>query len=263
MHPRLTLLFALSLTGCIRDDPNHCANQSEDGDAYCMARHELPYCSSCNANVDGCVDAVLSSIPSECRPNNVATVADDDTSADPTSMSMSMSDSIADDSATSTPGTSTTEPSDDSIDDGSSSSDGGELPRCGNGVKDTEDENCDGTDQPLTTCEEVGLVGGKNGNAIGCYPEGSVNECKYDLTNCANTEMCHNEVIEGNEQCEDGVPIEMTCAELSPNFIDGQPTCSECMFNTTSCTPCVPNGEMCTATSECCGSLLCLGNCIL
>ena len=73
------MLFALALPGCIRDDPNHCANQTdENGDAYCQRKHEdRPYCSSCNAKFDGCVMAAsVSDIDPDCRPSNVTTVAD-------------------------------------------------------------------------------------------------------------------------------------------------------------------------------------------
>jgi hypothetical protein len=258
---RLTLLFALALSSCIRDDPNHCANQTDqDGDVYCVAKYEAgAFCSKCEAKHDGCSN--LADIKPECRPDNVTTAADDDTSADPTSMSMA-SDSIADDDgATSTTSTSIDSTNDD--DGGSSSSGGVELPHCGNNIRDTMDENCDGVDQPDETCEDVGLMGGKMGSDIGCYPPGSDNECRYDLSLCANTETCNNKLIEGNEQCEDGVPIEVTCADLSPNFIDGQPTCSDCMFNTTSCTECIPNNQPCTSSAQCCGEALCLVNCIL
>jgi hypothetical protein len=260
---RLTLLFAITLTGCIRDDPNHCANKS--GDATCVEKYNGGYCSTCTPKFDGCVEKPEDIEPG-CRFGGSTTQADDDDSADPTSMSMSMSmssDSVADDSATSTSTTETSMTSMTSVDDGSSSSGGEELPHCGNNVIDTEDENCDGDAQPHQTCEDVGLMAGKMGSDIGCYEPGSVNECKYDLSLCANTETCGNKLIEGNEQCEAGVPIEATCAELSPNFIDGQPTCSECMFNTTACTECIPNNQPCTSSAQCCGEALCLVNCIL
>jgi hypothetical protein len=262
VHLRLTLLFAVALTSCIRDDPKHCANQTEeDGDAYCERKYDGGLCSKCEAKYDGCVDPRVATVPAECRPDNVLTVASDsDASTDPTDASMSMSsDSIGDDSATSTSTTETSMSSMTSADDGSSSSDGGELPHCGNDMIDTQDETCDGFDSSAETCDDLLLSGG----TVECFPAGSPNECTYDLSNCDSIVMCNNMEIEGNEQCEAGVPIKETCESLNPSFIGGELGCTMCMYNTTDCIPCV-TGKGCVTVADCCMATLCLGgSCVL
>jgi len=251
---RLAWLCPLVWTACVRDDPHHCANQNGDGDAYCAAKYDGGFCSKCTAKYDGCVE-IQADISGECRPDNVTTAADDDATSDPSATS-TPTDPTTDDSASETTSPTTSEPT--TVGD-SSTGDVPELPRCGNDVIDTVDENCDGTDQPATMCHEIGLQGG----AVACYPAGSPNECTYDLTGCANTEVCDNMVVEGNEQCEDGVEFDETCQSISPLYIGGELTCTECKYNTTNCTPCVPNGEDCTSLAQCCAATACLGVCLL
>ena len=140
MFARFAWLLALTTTSCVRDDPNHCANQDEDGDAYCMTQHGGGLCSSCNANNDGCVDAAAANIPGECRPDNVTTAADDDgTTTDPSATSIT-TDTIADYSATETSGV-------DATSSGASSSEttGPPTPICGNSIMEDE-EVCDTPD---------------------------------------------------------------------------------------------------------------------
>jgi len=55
---RLMLLSALALSavGCVRDNADHCVHREQD--LTCRQEHpDLPYCSRCEANNDGCVAA--------------------------------------------------------------------------------------------------------------------------------------------------------------------------------------------------------------
>lgn len=248
MLARLTLLFALALTGCIRDDPNHCANQTdEDGNTYCMQKHELPYCSACNAKVDGCVMAsTQSDIPSECRPSNVTTVADDDTSADPTSVSTS-SDSIADDTAS----TSTSTPSDStSLDDeGASSESGPAPPVCNNDILE-QHEVCDGTDLNGQTCQSTGHGDGE----LACDPA----TCEYDFDGCdSDIPVCGDGVVNQTSEFEvcDGEDFDdQTCGGQPGHGNAGELACTDdCQIDASGC--CLDNGEPCELNTQCCSGL--------
>jgi hypothetical protein len=57
--------------------------------------------------------------------------------------------------------------------------------------------------------------------------------CQADLVACEALPVCGNGVVEEGEDCDNGVPIEQTCATLG--FEGGEVDCAFCVFDTDAC----------------------------
>jgi hypothetical protein len=236
---RFAWLCPLALAGCVRDDPNHCANK--DGDATCVANYDGGFCSKCTPKFDGCVESLADITDPTCRVGGETTQVDDD-SADPSTASMS-SDSIADDSSNSTTATADTTSTSSSAEVSSDeSSSTGSIPVCGDGSAEG-DEPCDGTDIRDTNCEMHNLGEGVptcNG------------DCSLNFLPCDLEADCGNAIIEGGEECEPDNLGGATCESL-PDYGGGDLSCDQmCRFNVTQCTACLEILGNCTTDAQCC-----------
>lgn len=245
MLARLTLLLAVALTGCIRDDPNHCANQSGDRDAYCVEKYEMEgYCSSCTPKFDGCVGLADIQKDPACHVGAGGTTHADDDSADPTSMSLSMSDSVADDnSATSNVSTST---EGSTVDDSSgSSTTGPQGPVCGDGVQE-DPEYCDTPDP--TPCRAFGQGEG----VVIC----NQTTCVNDFSGCSEqVPICGDGIINRpDEECDVTDFDKATCGDQPGHGNAGELACTaECEIDASGC--CLDAGEPCELNAQCCTGL--------
>ena len=241
MLARYAWLVPLLVAACVRDDPDHCANRDEDGDVYCASIKDVGgFCSKCTAKDFGCV-ADVTKIGGDCRPDNVTTAADDDSSTDPSATS-TPTDTIADDSATSTSASATTE-----SDDSGSSTTGPPQPVCGNGMLEMG-EVCDGTNLDGFTCE---LSGHENGT-LACDDE----SCEYDYQGCTSQiPVCGDGVVnQMSERCDTSDFNGATCDDQPGHGNMGQLACTEnCMIDPTGC--CRDADEPCELNSQCCSGL--------
>jgi hypothetical protein len=71
------------------------------------------------------------------------------------------------------------------------------------------------------TCECAGEGGGDCG------------QCEADLAECEARPVCGDGIVGVGEDCDNGVPIEETCASLG--FEGGEVECAFCVFDTTAC----------------------------
>lgn len=116
---------------------------------------------------------------------------------------------------------------------------------CGNGVIDPgEDCDFDSEGNELLdekTCETQGYDSGD----LHCVPadfEEIPRRCKFDVSECSGYE-CGNGILEGDEQCEDGVEITTTC--MDEGFEGGDLGCmtdGTCLFDYSACTGGCGNG---------------------
>lgn len=115
---------------------------------------------------------------------------------------------------------------------------------CGNGMIDTG-EDCDGVNLNGQSCE----LQGQGPGTLGCSPD-----CTFDLSACS---PCGNGVVDAGEMCDGGNLDGHTCETQVATGSMGVLLCApDCMsFDTTEC--CLPEGEPCMQTSQCCGELTC------
>lgn len=245
----------LAALGCVRLDPDHCANQ-DDPIAYCMGEYDatVRFCSRCRASDHGCFDEApepaCDAAPIGATTASGTTVAAGSTSTGDASTSL-----------VSSSGSSTT-----TVDTGSDTTGEPPLPVCGDGVKNTQEETCDGSDlDGVTTCMDAGFEPApETDGLVACYgPEATANlRCHYDFTQCVGTAQCGNGVIEGNEQCDGDNLDDETCESVNATFVGGTLSCnpsgasSPCTFNTSECTPCGVQGADCgEGLPACCAGL--------
>lgn len=130
---------------------------------------------------------------------------------------------------------------------------------CGDGV-------CNGSEDDLNCAEDCALACIPDGGGLGCD---SSTPCCSGLGNCtggrpadrvcaSSPGVCGDGVVEGDEECEAGVPLADTCTSIG--FDGGTLACntSTCIYDTTGCTggSCLPSKSACTDNIECCS-----GNC--
>ena len=239
MLARLAWLCPLVLTACVRDDPDHCANQDGDGDAYCAEKYDGGFCSKCIAKHDGCVE-IQADIPGSCRPDNVTTAADDDATTDPSATS-TPTDTIADDSASET---TTTTTSGDATEDGGSSSSGAPQPVCGDGLIE-DPELCEPADQNGYTCRAT-----QHGDEDAtCDPVA----CEPNFDMCSNpAAICGDGVINtAAEDCDGEDFDDQTCDKQPGHGAAGMLACTkDCQIDASGC--CLDGGEICTESAQCC-----------
>lgn len=231
MRARLTGLSLLAVSGCVRLNEDHCANQDAPL-SYCFERHTLEFCSKCESQRDGCVDAPVAD--SSCFPDNAATAADD---AEPTSTS-----STAASTSTTVAAESTSSSNSTSSNSTSGTTGPGPDPVCGNGVQE-EREACDGIDLGGTTCASAQLGEG--------LPTCNSN-CSLNFGDCSQLESCPNGIVEGNEDCDGDNLNGATCESLA-EFGGGTLSCDQsCVFNTSLCTDCLNSFAACRSDGQCC-----------
>lgn len=94
---------------------------------------------------------------------------------------------------------------------------------------------CDGAGLGGLQCADVddpAAPGPLTGGVLDCNPV----TCRFDTSQCS---YCGNDVVDGVEECEPpGVPLPGSCAELGAG-VAGEAICStECVEDTSGCTPC-------------------------
>lgn len=199
--------------GCSSKNEDHCFYNG--GDAACQARgSELPYCSKCVGENDGCV---AQPVESECSPGTTTatTQTTEPGTTSPTSTgavttgSSGMTGSGTTSSGTSgstgtgtttgattgqtTTGTTTTDGSTSDMSSGTDSSGGssGGSPTCGDGVKEGM-EACDKNDFGGKDCTDFGFGGGMLKCAGNCTVDTAMC-CKIQGKSCLmNSECCSN-----------------------------------------------------------------------
>lgn len=123
--------------------------------------------------------------------------------------------------------------------DSSSTEDGGGA-LCGDGIiSGPEDCDCGGFPCDLDdlgglSCVDVkdpAIPGVLTGGVLGC----NMASCRFDTSLCT---YCGNEIVDGNEQCEEEEEIDTTCEALGVG-IAGPLTCNaSCQIDTSMCTDC-------------------------
>jgi hypothetical protein len=110
---------------------------------------------------------------------------------------------------------------------------------CGDGIRQTDHEECDGADFGADSCQARGYYFG----TLVC------NGCVVDDSGCSGT--CGDGTVNGAETCDHADLDGATCQTLG--FAGGQLGClTDCTgYDTTSCTTQVGFGEPCTAHDEC------------
>jgi cysteine-rich repeat protein len=116
------------------------------------------------------------------------------------------------------------------------------LEACGNGIIEAG-ETCDWPEMNGGICPF--------GGNIGCYPPSSSKKCTYNTSGCYNaTDWCGDGRVQSGEQCDQGVPIGLSCQEFNPIFTGGSLTCyspgttRECTYNDGGCDG-APSGGYC------------------
>jgi len=102
----------------------------------------------------------------------------------------------------------------------------GSVPRCSDGVKNQESEECDLTDLGGSTCTSLGYARG----ILRC-----TSGCRLDKSSCESLpNYCGDRVVQPGEQCDGSIGV-VTCANFG--FTSGSVYCnSNCTYNTRSCT---------------------------
>jgi hypothetical protein len=102
---------------------------------------------------------------------------------------------------------------------------------CGNNVAEgaaqglDHEEPCDGTDVRGENCSTI------TGNELGLL--GCLADCSdYDTGDCYDP-TCGDDIIEGHEECEPGVPLTRDCVD--EGFNEGELACTDCMLDTSGC----------------------------
>jgi hypothetical protein len=134
---------------------------------------------------------------------------------------------------------STTSGAEDTTDDDGADTNQGSI--CGDGIV-SGNEECDCGGGPCTpegldnkTCvdvEDITKPGILTGGTLGCNPA----SCRFDKSMCT---YCGDGEVNGIEQCEPGLPIDLTCEELGEGT-GGLLSCDDntCMVDTAACTDC-------------------------
>ena len=125
--------------------------------------------------------------------------------------------------------------------------------KCGDGVKNSDAEQCDGNDLNGATCKSV-LA---NTHATGTLKCNSA--CRFDEGGCSVPDYCGDGILNGTEQC-DGTIFSpgATCVLLVGFGSTGKLACTpNCTYDTSSCSAPVTcgNGKI-DADEECDGTLL-------
>jgi len=118
--------------------------------------------------------------------------------------------------------------------------------------------------------------------AIACIPDGegqactAATQCCSGVGNCTGgkpsnrvcaaapvSSVCGDGVVEGNEQCEAGVPLADSCESLG--YVSGALSCdgATCQYDTSSCVAgsCALNKEACVDNADCCSNNCKNGSC--
>ncbi|PKN22879.1 MAG: hypothetical protein CVU65_14635 [Deltaproteobacteria bacterium HGW-Deltaproteobacteria-22] len=114
--------------------------------------------------------------------------------------------------------------------------------RCGDGVAQTDDEDCDGADLAGNTCAGSGFTTG----TISCG-----GDCQLNTSACT---LCGNDLIETGEQCDGDQLGGQDCGLLG--FTSGTLTCQDdCQYDTSACenqncgNSIIENGEDCEGSN--------------
>ncbi|MBU1238744.1 hypothetical protein KJ865_03455, partial [Myxococcota bacterium] len=120
--------------------------------------------------------------------------------------------------------------------------------RCGDGVFQEDQEECEDGDLRGQSCETLGMGSG----VLGCS-----NTCSFDYSECSGFFNCGNGSVEGGEECDGSDLNQQTC--LSLGFYGGELSClSGCQFDLADCATygaCgdgiidYENGESCDGTN--------------
>jgi len=225
----LAVAFALGWSGgCRQLNASHCGNQA--GDATCAERNpDAPYCSVCVALDDGCMVQPVSE--PGCGFGGGGTEPGSTSSPPPGSTSTS----------TSTSPTSSSGPLD------SSSSSGvvdGTGSICGDQVI-GPDEACDGSSLP------PGASCGEKGSGMG-LPSCEEDCSALDYTTCPGVQVCGNETIEGDEECDGSALAGQECSDYEGLHGTGLVCTPECILDSSACTGCVLSGDQCVMDDDCC-----------
>jgi hypothetical protein len=104
------------------------------------------------------------------------------------------------------------------------------IPRCGNGIRDSVFEQCDGTDLNGNICMYLnqGFIGG----TLRCKPD-----CKFDTSGCISPKCVNiNNILEPGEQCDGSIYPALSCGKFGFTASVGSLSCwSNCLINTTRC----------------------------
>ncbi len=103
-------------------------------------------------------------------------------------------------------------------------------PYCGDGLKNLDWEECDGTDTGLSSCESLGYYGG----LLQCNTD-----CTFDVLTCAAHGRCGDGVLQEDEECDDTTFPEGQATCVDVGYTGGQLICtSDCLVDDRSCATC-------------------------
>ena len=137
---------------------------------------------------------------------------------------------------------------------------------CGDGV-------CNGSETETTCPDDCAAVCIADGDGLGCT---STTPCCSGIGNCTGgkpsnrvceaapvSSVCGDGVVEGNEECEFGVPLADSCQSLG--FASGTLSCdsASCLYDTSACIggTCGGNKEVCSVDADCCSNNCRSGTC--
>jgi lysophospholipase L1-like esterase len=130
---------------------------------------------------------------------------------------------------------------------------------CGDGVCNGGETEANCADDCASTCVPSGQGAPCTASTDCCSGVGNCTGGKPANRVCAQASsgsVCGDGIVEGDEQCEAGVPLGNTCVGLG--FESGTLACDEanCQYDTSACVPgsCAGNKEACSVNSDCCSN---------